>query len=265
MKKALTIAGSDSGGGAGIQADLKTFAAFNVFGMSAITALTAQNTTGVQQVEVMSPAIIEAQINSVFTDMKADAVKTGMLATAEIIQAVADAADRYSFKNLVVDPVMVAQSGDKLLSEDAVDTYLNVLFKKALVITPNIPEAEALLKRKINSPEEIKTAAEDLRQYGPQWVIIKGGHADSAESNDIAFDGKQFIELAGRRIKTENTHGSGCTFASAIAANLAKGAGFETAFRASKKYISSAIENGIEIGTGSGPVNHNTEIQSPWQ
>ena len=250
---ALTIAGSDSGGGAGIQADLKTFAALNVHGTSAITAITAQNTTEVSGILELPVHLIRRQIAAVVEDIGVDATKTGMLASAEIIVAVADAVRDHSLANLVVDPVMVAKGGAKLLRDDAIDALRSELIPLAAVITPNLPEAEVLLDRAITSLDERRQAAVDLVAMGARSAIVKGGHADDA--TDVFFDGAQMVELRADRIETENTHGSGCVFSAAITAWLARGADPLQAAGEAKTFITHAIANSLEIGHGHGPVN----------
>lgn len=255
--KALTIAGSDSGGGAGIQADLKTFQELGVFGMSAITAITAQNTLGVQAVYPMSAEAVAAQIRSIGEDIGTDAVKTGMLFSADIIQAVAEQIRHYRWNQVVIDPVMIAKGGASLLQQEAITALLTHLLPLATIITPNIPEAEELTGLTIHSTEDKKEAARILSGYGAKVVIIKGGHdAHPEESVDLLYDGKAFHTFVGNRIPTKNTHGTGCTFSSAIAAELAKGTDVIDAVRIAKQYIQAAIEHQLEIGHGHGPTNH---------
>jgi hydroxymethylpyrimidine kinase/phosphomethylpyrimidine kinase len=251
---ALTIAGSDSGGGAGIQADLKTFAALGVHGASAITAITAQNTVDVTEILELPTRFIRAQIDAVVSDLDVGAAKTGMLSSAEIIEAVADAISDHKITQLVVDPVMVAKGGAKLLRDDAVDALRTKLLPLAAIITPNLPEAEVLLNRSITTLDERRAAARDLRELGPRAVIVKGGHA-GGDATDIYFDGHEMAELTARRIDTANTHGSGCTFSAAIAAGLARGLEPLVATTEAKAFITHAIESALEIGHGHGPVN----------
>ncbi len=251
---ALTIAGSDSGGGAGIQADLKTFAALGVHGTSAITAITAQNTVDVTEILELPARLIRAQIDAVVSDLDVRAAKTGMLSSAEIIEAVADAISDHGITQLVVDPVMVAKGGAKLLRDDAVDALRRKLLPLAAIITPNLPEAEVLLKRRITTLDERRAAARDLRELGPRAVIVKGGHA-GGDATDVYFDGDEMTELTARRVDTPNTHGSGCTFSAAIAAGLARGLEPLAATREAKAFITQAIEAALEIGHGHGPVN----------
>jgi hydroxymethylpyrimidine/phosphomethylpyrimidine kinase len=252
---ALTIAGSDSGGGAGIQADLKTFAAFGVHGTSAITAVTAQNTVTVSAIHEVPTRVIRAQIDAVVEDIGVQAAKTGMLASAEIIEAVAAAIREHGIGNLVVDPVMVAKGGARLLHSDAIASLYRYLLPLAAVVTPNIPEAEMLLGRALVSLEDRRQAARDLVALGPRAVVVKGGHAEETKAIDVYWDGSDLVELAGRRIPTKNTHGSGCVFSAAITAGLARGREPLEAVRAAKIFIEGAIEHSLELGRGHGPVN----------
>lgn len=257
MKTAMTIAGSDSGGGAGIQADLKTFAALGVYGTSAITAITAQNTVGVDDVLELPPAMVAAQIDAVIGDIGADAVKTGMLANAAIIGVVVDKVREHALPNLVVDPVMVAKSGDSLLRDDAVEALRERLVPLAVVITPNVPEAEVLTGRKIESAEDARWAAQRIFEMGAQNVVVKGGHAAWAGAVvDLFFDGHSFHEFEAPRVDTNSTHGTGCTFASAIAASLAKGSGPREAVALAKAYVTRALQQAYPVGHGHGPVHH---------
>jgi hydroxymethylpyrimidine/phosphomethylpyrimidine kinase len=251
---ALTIAGSDSGGGAGIQADLKTFAALGVHGTSAITAITAQNTVTVTDIFEVPPPIVVAQIEAVVIDLGVQAAKTGMLASSEIIEAVAMAIDAYRIPNLVVDPVMIAKGGAKLLRDDAIGALLTRLLPLAAVITPNLPEAEVILGRSIRTLAERRQAAHDLVGLGPRAAVVKGGHAGD-DVTDVYWDGSEMVELPGTRVQTANTHGSGCVFSAAIAAGLAMGLDPLAAVRQAKEFISEAIEHALEIGKGHGPVN----------
>jgi hydroxymethylpyrimidine/phosphomethylpyrimidine kinase len=259
IPRALTIAGSDSGGGAGIQADLKTFAALGVYGMSAITALTAQNTVGVDAILEIDPAFVSSQIRAVVTDMGADAVKTGMLAAPEIVIQVAKDLRDLGLKNVVVDPVMVAKSGDPLLRREAVRAVVEELFPLALAITPNLHEAAALTGIEVKDPESMREAARKLKGLGPRFVVVKGGHLQGAPM-DLLFDGRSFREYRNERYDTPHTHGTGCTFASAIAACLAKGMSVEDAVARAKSYISGAIRFGLPLGQGHGPVHHFYEM-----
>jgi hydroxymethylpyrimidine/phosphomethylpyrimidine kinase len=252
---ALTIAGSDSGGGAGIQADLKTFAAMGVHGTSAITAITAQNTLGVTEILEVPPAMVLAQIEAVMADIGAAAAKTGMLSSAQIIEVVCAAVMEHNIRNLVVDPVMVAKGGARLLRDDAVDALRTRLLPLAAVLTPNLPEAEVLLGRPIRTLDERRQAAQDLVALGARAAVLKGGHADDQLAIDHYFDGAQLVELHSPRINTTNTHGSGCVFSAAIAAALAKGSDPLAAVHEAKDFITGAIEQSLEVGRGHGPVN----------
>ncbi len=257
---ALTIAGSDSGGGAGIQADLKTFSALGVYGASVITVLTAQNTRGVDAIFEISADFIKQQIDTVVSDLNVDAVKLGMLYRPAIIEEVAQSLQRHNIGHLVLDPVMVAKSGDPLLQDEAVDTLKSVLIPMASIITPNIPEAARLLRRK---PENVATnmqnAAERLLSLGCGAVLLKGGHhTTESASIDVFHDGNKAVKLTGARYRTRNTHGTGCTLASAVCAFLAKKNGLNQSVKLAKQYISSAINaaDTLNIGTGQGPVHH---------
>ena len=252
---ALTIAGSDSGGGAGIQADLKTFSANGVYGMSAVTSVTAQNTLGVQAVHNLPPDAVAAQIDSVLSDIGAGAVKTGMLANAEIIAAVADALRGYRDIPLVVDPVMIAKSGDALLESDAVSTLIDRLAPLATVITPNLDEAKALTGIEAPDVEGMKAIARSLFEMGPRHVVVKGGHLEGP-AVDVLYDGADFETFEAERVDTRSTHGTGCTFASAIAAGLAKGSGVSEAVGGAKTYLTGALRHAVPLGGGHGPVHH---------
>jgi hydroxymethylpyrimidine/phosphomethylpyrimidine kinase len=252
---ALTIAGSDSGGGAGIQADLKTFAALGVYGASAITAVTAQNTERVLQVFALPPDVVAAQIDAVAPDIVPDATKTGMLANAAIVEAVAAKVREHGLRPLVVDPVMVAKSGDRLLREDAVAALRERLLPLATVLTPNLPEAEALLGRPLASWDALRDAARELAALGAAAVVIKGGHREGP-ATDLLFDGADFHEFTAARVETAHTHGTGCTFASAIAAGLAKGESVRGAVALAKAYVTKALQSAYPVGRGRGPVHH---------
>ncbi|MEO7134165.1 MAG: bifunctional hydroxymethylpyrimidine kinase/phosphomethylpyrimidine kinase [Vicinamibacterales bacterium] len=256
MATALTIAGSDSGGGAGIQADLKTFAAHGVYGTSAITALTAQNTVGVQGVHVIPDDFVTAQIEAVVSDLGCDAVKTGMLANSTIVEAVAAAIESLELPNLVVDPVMVAKSGDHLLDDEAAHAVRWTLIRLARVVTPNLPEAEVLAKMSITSLADMREAARRIAMLRPSAVVIKGGHLAGPEVVDLLLEKGEFHEWTGPRIEGPNTHGTGCTFASAIAAHLARGAALKDAVPAAKAYVEGAMRHGIALGKGHRPLNH---------
>ena len=258
--RVLTIAGSDSGGGAGIQADLKTFSALGCYGMSAITALTAQNTQGVTGIHPIPPSFAAEQISAVLTDIGADAIKIGMLYSAELIEVVAGQLQQLGAKNIVLDPVMVAQSGDKLLQDEAIAAIKEYLMPLADVVTPNIPEAQVLLDRNLEGLEDMQAGAKDLAQLGSQSILIKGGHLSAGDSTDLLYlaNEDRFVQFEAERIETRNNHGTGCTLSSAIASFMAKGSGIEEAVAKAKDYISAAIKAGrvYEIGRGHGPVHH---------
>ncbi|MES2675039.1 MAG: bifunctional hydroxymethylpyrimidine kinase/phosphomethylpyrimidine kinase [Pseudomonadota bacterium] len=256
---ALTIAGSDSGGGAGIQADLKAFAALGVYGCSAITSLTAQNTLGVQGVLPIVPEFVAAQINSVLTDIQVGAIKTGMLATAEIIEAVVNMLNSYPEIPLVLDPVMVATSGDRLLANSAITVLINKLIPRAIIITPNLLEAAALLNASVAQTEaQIQQQAEQLLAMGAQAVLMKGGHAQGVEANDFLFTTNEQFLFSAPRINTKNTHGTGCTLAAAITAGLAKNLSLHDSVAQAKDYLHKALlqAHKLNIGQGAGPVHH---------
>ena len=254
MKTALTIAGSDSSGGAGIQADIKTMTVLGVYAMSAITTLTAQNTTGVTAVLEVTPKFLEQQLDAVFTDIPPDAVKIGMVSSSELIKTIAEKLKFYGAKNIVVDPVMVATSGAKLIEDDAVETLKKFLFPLATVITPNIPEAEILSNIKIKTADDMEKAAKIIFENYGCAVLCKGGHSLN-DANDILFDGEIKI-FNGKKIDNPNTHGTGCTLSSAIAAGLAKNLTLVDAIDAAKKYISGALAANLNLGKGRGPMNH---------
>jgi hydroxymethylpyrimidine/phosphomethylpyrimidine kinase len=256
MRSVLTIAGSDPSGGAGIQADLKTYAALGVYGMAAVTALTAQNTVGVTGVYAVPPDFIALQIDTVVSDIPPDATKTGMLASAEIVRMVAEKAREHRLHNLVVDPVMVAKSGDSLLADDAVRAVREDLAPLATVVTPNLPEAAALLGQPVTTLDEMREAARAIHALGPANVVVKGGHLEGDTVVDMLFDGANLHEFSGPRVQTRNTHGTGCTFASAIAAHLALGCGVPEAVRKAKEYLTGALQRAYDTGKGHGSVNH---------
>lgn len=256
MKTALTIAGSDSGAGAGIQADLKTFAAHGVYGTSAITAITAQNTVGVTAAFPLPTEIIEAQIEAVVGDIGVDAAKTGMLATSAIVEAVAAAVAALDIPCLVVDPVMVAKSGDRLLHDEAIASIKTELIPKAMVVTPNRMEAEVLSGMTIASLEDARTAAARILELGSTAVIVKGGHLPTDDVIDLLYDGREFVAFRGPRVRSENTHGTGCTFAAALTAHLALGHPIREATERAKAYVTGAIRHGIPLGRGHGPLDH---------
>jgi hydroxymethylpyrimidine/phosphomethylpyrimidine kinase len=254
--KALTIAGSDSGGGAGIQADLKTFTMLEVYGMSAITAITAQNTLGVHAIHDVPLEIIEQQIEAVVTDIGVDAVKTGMLSQTAVIELVAEQVKKHRISNLIVDPVMIAKGGAALLAEDAKEAIRRVLLPLSKVVTPNIPEAEVLTGIQINTIEEMKQAARIIvDEFGSGSVVVKGGHL-TGESTDVLYDGQEFYLYSAPRFNTMHTHGTGCTFSAALAAQLAKGLSLHDAVQISKDFITAAIQDELGIGGGHGPTNH---------
>lgn len=256
VPRALTIAGSDSGGGAGIEADLKTFTALGVYGMAAITSVTAQNTLGVTGIHDLPPAFVAEQIDDVAQDIGVDAAKTGMLSSSGIIEAVSDSIRRNGIEKLVVDPVMVAKSGDCLLQESARETLLKRIVPLAYVLTPNRPEAEVLSGMRIVSPDAVPEAAHRILELGPRYVLIKGGHFEAPEVVDYLFGTDISEVFATRRIVTADTHGTGCTYSSAITAYLAKGFGLAEAVRAAKNYVTEAIRQGFRLGRGRGPLNH---------
>ncbi len=257
--RVLTIAGSDSGGGAGIQADLKTFAALGCYGMSAITALTAQNTVGVQGIHAVPPAFLKSQLQSVIEDIGVDAVKIGMLHEPGVVEVVAWALEHYQLQRVVLDPVMVATSGDRLIADATVQVLVDRLFPLATVITPNLDEASLLLNRPIAAVGELSAAAQALLSQGAQAVLLKGGHLPGDQVVDLlAQPGRADVVLASRRMASRNTHGTGCTLSSAIAAYLALGEPLERAVRAARDYILGAIQAGagVQVGQGHGPLNH---------
>lgn len=255
IKTALTIAGSDSSGGAGIQADLKTMIMNGVYGMSAVTALTAQNTTGVRAIQEVDPDFLRQQIDAVFEDIYPDAVKTGMVSSAELIRVIADRLRFYNAKNVVVDPVMVATSGSALLKNDAVKLLIKELLPLASVVTPNIPEAQVLSGMGIVSKEDMISAAKKIGDDHNCAVLLKGGHSIN-DANDLLYADGELHWFEGRRIDNPNTHGTGCTLSSAIASNLAKGYTLTQSVKRAKEYISGALEAMLDLGSGSGPLHH---------
>ncbi|NWF91525.1 MAG: bifunctional hydroxymethylpyrimidine kinase/phosphomethylpyrimidine kinase [Syntrophaceae bacterium] len=254
MKRILTIAGSDSGGGAGIQADLKAITLLGGYGMSVVTALTAQNTVGVQAIHQVPVSFVERQIDSVLSDIGADAVKTGMLVNAEIVGVVAKKIEQYRIEKVVVDPVMAAKSGDLLLHKDGREILVKRLIPLSMVVTPNLMEASALAGLKVGSIEEMKKAARRIYELGARYVVLKGGHLKGM-AIDLLYDGRRYEEIEGPRIRTKNTHGTGCTFASAIATLLARGEAVSEAVRKAKVFITMAIQSGLNLGKGMGPTN----------
>jgi hydroxymethylpyrimidine/phosphomethylpyrimidine kinase len=255
LKKVLTIAGSDCSGGAGIQADLKTFSAHGVYGMSVIVSVVAENTSRVIDIQDISPDMIKKQMDAIFEDIEVDAVKIGMLSTYECMQAVSDKLKEYRPANVVIDPVMLAKGGHALMQEAALSFFTSELIPFADMLTPNIPEAEAITGLKISTVEDMKKAAESIYSMGTRSVLVKGGHLEG-DAEDILFDGKNFYSYITKRINTKNTHGTGCTFSSAIAANLALGMNYFEAVGKAKKYVTMAIEHSLDIGKGHGPTNH---------
>lgn len=265
MKKVLTIAGSDSSGGAGIQADLKSFSANGVYGMSVITAITAQNTMGVFAVQDLEEEIIKAQIDAIFTDIAVDAVKIGMVSSISTIDAISDKLELYKPENLVLDPVMISKSGFSLLKPESKRALIKKLIPLATLITPNVPEAEEILKEinaditSIKTVEDMERAAKEMYKLGCKNVLLKGGHMQG-EAIDVLYDGSEIMHFYSERIHTKNTHGTGCTLSSAIAANLAQGFSMKDAIKNSKEYITIAIKHSLDIGHGVGPTNHFYEL-----
>ena len=259
MKKALTIAGSDCSGGAGIQADLKTFAAHGVFGMSVIVSVVAENTSRVIAIQDISPEIIMKQIDAVFEDIGADAVKIGMLSQPGSMEAVAEKIKQYKPDNVVIDPVMIAKNGCPLMNPDAVDTLIQTIIPLADLLTPNLPEVERITGLTITSIPDMEKAAACIHQMGSKNVLVKGGHA-TGDALDVLYDGKQFYHFSAQRIHTKNTHGTGCTYSSAIAANLALGMNLQEAVEQGKHYVTTAIQHSLSIGKGCGPTHHFYEL-----
>jgi len=255
LKQVLTIAGSDSSGGAGIQADLKTFAALGTYGMSVITAVTAQNTQGVHRIEEISRETVKAQIDAVFSDIRVDAVKIGMVYSVGVIEQIAASLRQWGAGNIVVDPVMAAKSGHRLLRPDAIKALTEQLFPLAAVITPNLPEAGILLGTEVGGEEEMEPAAARLFRLGPRGVLLKGGHL-AGPASDLFYDGVKYYRFSCRRIENKNTHGTGCTLSAAIAAYLALGLEPAIAVAKAKDYLTGAIEHGFTLGKGVGPLQH---------
>ena len=264
MRTALTIAGSDSSGGAGIQADIKTMTANGIYAMTAVTALTAQNTTGVTDILESTPSFLANQLDAVFTDIFPDAVKIGMVSSADLITVIADKLTRYGARHIVVDPVMVATSGSKLLRDDAIGALTEKLLPLAEVLTPNIPEAEILADMKIESPADMEAAARAISEKYGCAVLCKGGH-DLNDANDLLWKDGHARWFKGRRIDNPNTHGTGCTLSSAIASNLAKGMGLDAAVERAKAYISGALAAMLDLGKGRGPMNHMFDLKGEFQ
>ena len=263
MKTALTIAGSDCSGGAGIQADLKTMTMNGVYAMSAITALTAQNTTGVRAIQESTPDFLKQQIDAVFEDIYPDAVKIGMVASGDLIRVIANRLKYYDARNVVVDPVMVATSGSALMKNDAVQTLIEELLPLAVLVTPNIPEAQILSEMIIETKEDMLTAAKKIGDSYHCSVLLKGGHSVN-DANDLLYANKELIWFEGKRINNPNTHGTGCTLSSAIASNLAKGFTLSEAVQRAKDYISGALAAMLDLGKGSGPMNHAFNLQGEY-
>ena len=263
MKTALTIAGSDSSGGAGIQADIKTMTANGVYAMSAVTALTAQNTTGVYGILESTPEFLASQLDCIFTDIFPDAVKTGMVASTGLIEVIADKLKQYKAKNIVVDPVMVATSGSRLISQEAVDALKELLLPLATVLTPNIPEAEVLSGLTISGPADMEKAAQAIGETYGCAVLCKGGH-DLNDANDLLWRDGTCKWFHGRRIDNPNTHGTGCTLSSAIASNLAKGCDLDTAVERAKAYLSGALAAMLDLGAGQGPMDHLFDLKGEY-
>ena len=255
VPRAMTIAGSDSGGGAGIQADLKTFAALGVYGTSVLTAITSQNTLGVTDLMELPASLVSSQIDAIVSDIGADVVKTGMLSSSAIIEAVAEKTREHALTSLVVDPVMVAKSGDRLLQEEAVDALRTLLIPLALVVTPNAAEARVLTGREITTLDDARNAARELVNMGARSAVVKGGHLEGS-ATDILYDGREFRAFTAQRVQTTSTHGTGCTFASATAAGLAKGLSVRDAVSRAKRYVTATIRHAFPIGRGHGPLNH---------
>ena len=263
MKKALSIAGSDCSGGAGIQADIKTMTMNGVYAMSAITALTAQNTVGVYAIQESTPEFLKQQLDAVFTDIYPDAVKIGMVSSAELIEVIADRLKFYNAKNIVVDPVMVATAGSALMKNNALQTLTEKLLPLATVITPNIPEAQVLSGLNITDKEEMETAAKYIGNTYGCAVLLKGGHSIN-DANDLLYADGNMVWFEGERIDNPNTHGTGCTLSSAIASNLAKGFTLEESIKMAKKYIQGALSAMLNLGNGSGPMQHNFDLQGEY-
>ncbi len=255
IPRALTIAGSDSGGGAGIQADLKTFSAFRVYGASVLTAVTAQNSIGVHGVVNLAPEFVARQLDAVLGDIGTDAAKTGMLSTAAIIRTVAERLAAHGVERLVVDPVMIAKSGDPLLEPDARQALVEAILPRALVVTPNLHEAAALAGFPVSDLEEMEAAARRIHALGPRWVLVKGGHL-KGDAIDLLFDGRTLSRVAAERVPTPHTHGTGCTYSAAIAAGLARGAPVPEAVAEAKRYVTAAIRAGFPLGRGVGSLRH---------
>ena len=263
MKTALTIAGSDCSGGAGIQADLKTMTMNGVYAMSAITALTAQNTTGVRAIQESTPDFLKQQIDAVFEDIYPDAVKIGMVASSELIRVIADRLKYYDAKNVVIDPVMVASAGSSLMKQNAVQTLITELLPISTLVTPNIPEAQVLSGMSIQNKKDMIAAAKQIGDSYHCAVLLKGGHSIN-DANDLLYADGELVWFEGKRINNPNTHGTGCTLSSAIASNLAKGFTLTESIQRAKDYISGALAAMLDLGKGSGPMNHAFDLQGQW-
>lgn len=264
MKNVLTIAGSDSSGGAGIQADLKTMLSNRVYGMSVITSLTAQNTQGVISISDIEPSFVEAQLDAIFCDIEVDAVKIGMVSNIEIIKSIAKKLKEYNAKNVVLDPVAVSTSGFKLLEDEAVETLKKYLFPLATVITPNMFEAELLLDRKLDGIDSLIEAAKELNDKYNVACLVKGGHLTGNKAIDVLFNEGEVITLNEEKVNNPNTHGTGCTLSSAIASNLAKGYSLSDSVKNAKSYLTNCLKANLNVGKGSGPVDHGYNIESEW-
>lgn len=264
MKNVLTIAGSDSSGGAGIQADLKTMLSNRVYGMSVITSLTAQNTQGVISISDVEPSFVEAQLDAIFCDIEVDAVKIGMVSNIEIIKSIAKKLKEYNAKNVVLDPVAVSTSGFKLLEDEAVETLKKYLFPLATVITPNMFEAELLLDRKLDGIDSLIEAAKELNDKYNVACLVKGGHLTGNKAIDVLYNEGEVITLNEERVNNPNTHGTGCTLSSAIASNLAKGYSLSDSVKNAKSYLTNCLKANLNVGKGSGPVDHGYNIESEW-
>ena len=262
IPRALTIAGSDSGGGAGIQADLKTFEALGCYGMSVLTSITAQNTLGVTGIHDLPPKIVEQQMDAVLSDIGADAAKTGMLSNAAIVHAVAEALDRHPIEKLVLDPVMISKSGHTLLQPSARVVLIKLLFPKAYVVTPNVPEAEVLTGMEVRGDDDLRHAGDKILALGPRHVLMKGGHLDAEDATDWLFDGAGWRSFTAERIDTPHTHGTGCTYAAAVCAGLARGLGIGEATAQAKTYLSEAIRRAPGLGGGHGPLLHRVHVDT---
>ena len=263
MKKALSIAGSDCSGGAGIQADIKTMTMNGVYAMTAVTALTAQNTLGVYAIQESTPEFLKQQIDAVFEDIVPDAVKIGMVSSSELIRVIADRLRFYNAQNIVVDPVMVATAGSALMKTDAIQTLIDKLLPLATVVTPNIPEAQVLSDMEISNKTDMETAAKYICDKYGCAVLLKGGHSIN-DANDLLYNGREMVWFEGKRIANPNTHGTGCTLSSAIASNLAKGFSLEESIKRAKNYISDALTAMLDLGKGSGPMQHNFDLQGEY-